>query len=256
LIYKKYLKSENLVAENNMFRQQLFNNLQCKSISSGDLENLIYSERKLTELFIKYNTCKGAYYDNEEKMEQKGIYHLNLRAGITINSFKIPSRGITNISPYEFDFGTIIGFQFSIEAEYIFPFNKNKWSFIIEPTYNFFESESTSLNYFPETVTLSYKTFELPFGIRYYLFLNNTSKLFINALFVPIFDLNSKFTTSRPGFEFENGTNMSFGLGYNYNNKYSIEVRYDTGRGKLFPDSNNFSTEFNSFSLILGINVL
>lgn len=255
LVYKKYLKTENIIAENNMFRQQLLNNLQCRSISYKDVKNLIYSKNKLSELFIKYNSCKGIYQENEEKIDKKDLFNIYIRAGVNINSFKIPSRGFTNPSSYEFDFGTILGFQFGVEAEFIFPFNKNKWSVIVEPTYNHFKSESTSLNYLPETVTFSYNTFELPIGIRHYFFLNDTSKLFINASYVLIFDLNSEFTSARPGFEFSKGTNMSFGLGYNYNNKYSIEARYDTDRGDLFQLS-TFSTEFKTISIILGINVL
>lgn len=80
--------------------------------------------------------------------------------------------------------------------------------------------------------------------------------MFVNGSYVLIFDLNSEFTTVRPGFEFSKGTNMSLGLGYNFNNRYSIEARYDTDRGELFPLSNNFTTKFDSFSIVLGINVL
>lgn len=69
-----------------------------------------------------------------------------------------------------------------------------------------------------------------------------------------IFDIGSEFTTERPGFDFRKGTNMSFGVGYNYK-KLSVEARFDTDRGELFPNSNNFRTEFTSFSLILGMNI-
>lgn len=256
LVYKRYFKAQNLIAKNNRFRQQLITHLKCTSITYKDLKNLIYSNNPLTELFINYNTCKGVNYENEDKIKNKSIINVHIKAGFNMNSLKIPSRGITNPSPYEFDFGTIIGYQYGVEIEHVLPFNKNKWAIMIEPNYNHFESETTSLNYLPETVSLSYNTFELPIGLKHYLFLNDTSKLFINASYVLIFDLNSEFTTVRPGFEFKKGTNMSFGVGYNYNSKYSIEARYDTDRGELFPNSNNFSTEFNSFSILFGIKVL
>ncbi len=254
LVYKKYLKENILVAENNMFRQQLLNDLKCESISTSEIKYLIYSKKNLTKLFIKYNTCKGNYYESKIKIEKKNLFNANLKAGVTINSFKIPSGGITNPSPYEFDFGTFMGFQIGAEAEFILPFNKNKWAIVIEPTYNYFKSESTSLNYYPETVTFSYKTFELPFGIRHYFFLKDKSKLFINAAYVLIFDLNSEFNTRKPGFDFTKGTNMFFGLGYTYN-RYSIEARYDIDRKELFPES-SYTTKFNSFSIVFGINIL
>lgn len=254
LVYKKYHKSETIIAENNMFRQELLNNLICDGISTMEIKNLGYSKNKLSKLFNKYNTCHGIQYESKIKSDSKKLFNLNVRAGINFNSFKIPSRSISNPSPYEFNFGTILGFQLGIEAEFILPFNKNKWAILIEPTYNNFKSESTSLNYFPETVTLKYNTFELPIGLRHYFFLNKNSKLFINASYALIFDLSSEFTSQRPGFDFDKGTNMSFGIGYVYK-KVILEFRYDSDRGELFPNSNSFSTEFDSFSIVLGANI-
>ena len=162
LVYKRYLTNRDKVGVNNMYKQQLSNSMQCQSLQSQDFENLDYRMDNLTALFEKYNTCKGYYYSSNETATNKGNLNLNLRAGLTLNSFKIPSRGITNPSPYEFDFGQIMGFQVGTEVEYVFGFNKNKWALLLEPTYSSFESESTSLNYNPETVTFAYKTFELP----------------------------------------------------------------------------------------------
>ncbi len=256
LVYKRYLTDRDKIGINNMYQQQLSNSLKCNTIQSREFETLDYAMDDLTSLFEKYNTCKGYNYTSKEAATNKGKLNLILRAGITLNSFKIPSRGITNPSPYEFDFGQIMGFQVGTEVEYVFGFNKNKWSLLMEPTYNSFESESTSLNYNPETVTFAYKTFELPLGIRHYFFLDDTSRLFINGSYVWIFDMGSEFTTSRPGFELANGGNFAFGLGYNYDGKYSIEARYDTNRSNIFPDSNGFTTDLDSFSIILGIKVL
>jgi len=256
LVFKKYLTDRDKIGINNMYQQQLSNSLECNTIQPRDFENLDYTGDDLSDLFTKYNTCKGYDYTSEKTTANKGKMNLYLRAGVNINSFKIPSRGITNPSPNEFDFGQIIGFQIGTELEYVFGFNKNKWAVILEPTYNNFESESTSLNYNPETVTLKYSTLELPVGIRHYFFLNDKSRIFINGSYVFIFDMNSEFTTSRTGFDFTEGTNISFGLGYNFDGKYSIEGRLDTKRDNIFPDSNGFKTDFTSFSIILGINIL
>lgn len=253
LVYKKYFKSESVISESNIYRQELLNNLHCKSITTKNINRLRYSKNNLFDFFIKYNTCKGIIY--EEKEEGEKMFSVNLKTGINVNSFKIPSRSISNPSPYEFDFGNIIGFQVGLESEFVLPFNKNKWAVIVESLYNNFKSESTSLNYFPETVKLNYKTIEFPIGLRHYFHISEKSKLFINASYVLIFDLNSEFTTNRPGFEFSKGTNMTFGLGCKYQ-KLILEVCYDTDRGELFPYSNGFSSEFTSFSIVLGINLL
>ena len=170
--------------------------------------------------------------------------------------FKVPTRSSTNPEKYQFDFGVATGYQWGIEIEYILPFKNNKWSVIIEPTFNNFSSNAVSTDRVPEMVDLNYKTFELPVGIRHYFFLNDKSKLFLNASYVLIFDTGSELTTFRNGFEFSRGTNTSYGLGFNYNDKYSIEGRYDTDRGNLFPLSNNFISQFTGFSIILGVNIL
>lgn len=256
LVYKRYLVDRDKIGVNNMYQQQLSNSLKCNAIQLRDIESLDYTIDDLSSLFEKYNTCMGYEYAKEKTTFNKGLLKLNLKAGFTLNSFKIPSRGITNPSPNEFDFGPILGYQIGTEVEYVFGFNKNKWAIFMEPSYNSFESESTSLNYNPETVTFSYSTFELPIGVRHYFFISNTSRIFVNGSYVWIFNANSKFTTSRPGFEIDNGGNFSFGLGYNYDGRYSIEARYDTNRDNLFPNSNGFTTEFKSFSIILGIKVL
>ena len=253
LVYKKYYKSESIVAESNIYKQELLNNLICKSISTNNINTLRYSKKSLYNIFVKYNTCKGVIFDKED--EGKKIFGLNLKTGINFNSFKIPSRSADNPSSYEFNFGNITGFQIGLESEFVLPFNRNKWAVIIETSYNNFTSESTSLNYLPETVTLNYRTLEFPVGLRHSFFLDEKSKFFINASYVLIFDLDSEFTTSRPGFEFSKGTNMTFGLGYEYH-KFILEVRYDTDRGELFSDSNNYSTEFTSLSILLGVKIL
>lgn len=255
LIHKKYKKSETEVGENNMFRQQLQNNLQCENISSNSLKNIAYTKARLLKLFTKYNSCNNLTYINKLETKNKNLFNLYARGGITMNPFKIPSRGITNPpSPNEFDFGTIIGLQIGIEAEYILAFNKNKWALILEPTFTSFSKESSSLNYYSDTVIFKSKTLELPLGLRHYFFLNNTSKIFLNVSYILVFDLNSKFTTIRSGFDFHRNTNIAFGIGYNYNTKISIEGRYQD-KGNIFPNS-TFNTDFSTFSILIGINIL
>jgi len=256
LIFKKFLSSNYLVDKNNYYKQQLFNALKCNSIDYRTIENLKYIRKDLTNLFIKYNKCKGLVYAPKSKAEinGNGSININAKAGMTINSFKILSQNTANPSPYEFDFGSIIGYQFGAEVELTLPFNNNKWSIYTETTYNHFQSETPALNNFKETVTFTYNTAELSSGIRHYFFLNDTSKLFLGLSYVLIFDLNSEFTSQRPNFKFRRETSVALSLGYNFNNKYFIETRYDFNRGDLFPFS-PFKTEFKTIALLLGVKI-
>jgi hypothetical protein len=257
LVYKLYYKSSNVVGRNNGYKQQLVNDLKCDASLSKEIGRIEYETRKFIDFFQRYNTCKsGEEYEVKEKPVKKNHINLSIRPGITMNSFRIPNRGgITNPFPYEYDFGSTLGYQLGVEFEYIMPFNKNKWAIIVEALYNTFESESTSLNFNPTDVLLVYQTFEVPIGIRHYFFVGDRAKIFINASYALIFDLNSEFTPARNGFVFAKGTNQMIGLGFDFNNKFKIEARFDTSRGNIFPLSNNFVTEFSSYSIVLGCNL-
>lgn len=57
LVYKKYKTPDNQLATNNLFRQQLLDNLICPSITKTSVENLKYAETALVRLFAAYHQC-------------------------------------------------------------------------------------------------------------------------------------------------------------------------------------------------------
>ncbi len=185
LIYKSYKTSENKIGKNNRFRQQVFSDLKCQSISIKHVENLDYKLNDLISFFVKYNECSGSEIINFEKKEKKDVFNVTIRPGLNISSLSI-SHSLNSSS--DADFGNELGPRLGIEFELIMPFNKNKWSFIIEPAYQYFKSEKARtvnpFNYInPRYINLNvdYTSIELPIGIRHYLFLNNNSKFFMNA---------------------------------------------------------------------------
>ncbi len=251
LIYKRYYKKQLAVATNEGYKQQLTRVLNCNAALSSAISKLAYNEKKLLALFKKQNNCiSGVESVVDEK--KKGELNIFIRPGVSINTFRIP-KSFVGLSgdPYLYDFKNVLGYHLGAELEYVLPFNKRKWSVYTEPAFNTFKSESASFTTIPVESTITYKTLEVPIGIRHYFFISPKSKIFINGSYVLIFDLNSTFEPSRPGFEFRKGTNMTFGLGYDFNNKFRIEGRYDTNRGNLFLSS-NFFTEFSSYGIVLG----
>jgi len=119
------------------------------------------------------------------------------------------------------------------------PFNKNKWAFIIEPTFQTiqFEAETfvieTYNGYVPDdniqNVIINYKSFELSGGLRHYLYFNKNSKMFINGSVVfEVGGFNSIVEFEKEtDHEIEPGPTLAIGFGYNYKNKYSVEFRYN-----------------------------
>lgn len=250
LIFKKYVTFDNKIGTNNRFKQELWINLKCSGLSENVIENLDYTRSDLTRFFIKYNKCNNHEYTNFDKKEKKEFFNLSIRPGFNSSTLSIDNR---NSSSRNTDFGNEIGFRLGIEAEFILPFNKNKWAIIIEPTYQYFKSEKESTyRSFNRHVKSDYKSIELPVGVRHYFFLNESSKVFINGSFVYDISFNSviDFNYSKD-LEINNGVNFAFGIGYKRNNKYSLELRYLTSRDVL-NEYVSWDSQYKTLSVIFG----
>ena len=258
LIYKKYKVSNHETGKNNRFRQQLWVDLKCSTIKMNSIEHLTYNKDDLIKFFEKYNNCNNSNVINYDEKGQKDVFNLTLRPRLNNSSLSIQN----NTSGYtDTDFGNNLGFGFGIEAEFILPFNKNKWAILAEPTYqNFKATKTTDAEHVSGGKLISeidYSSIEIPLSVRYYLFLNNNSKLFINASYVIDVNFNSTIKFKRAdNSEFgsndvESGNNVALGVGYKFNDKYSLEMRYQTDR-EILEDYVFWSSDFKSLSIILG----
>lgn len=262
LIFKLYKKNVNKIYENNRYKQQLWMEFKCPKFTMSKIERLNYAKKDLVNFFVEYNNCNDQEYVNFEAKQKRDLFNLTIRPRLNSSSLTIEN---SVSSSRNTDFDNEMGVSLGIEAEYIFPFNKNKWSFIIEPSYQNYKSEKTT-----ETENISggvtianidYQSIEVPIGVRHYFFLNNNSKIFVNASYV--FDFYSKspieFTrkdgSSLYSLNIETRNNTAYGVGYNYK-KYSIELRYQSPR-KILDDFNyyNWSSKYKSISIILGYSI-
>ena len=253
LIYKSYLTSERKIAKNNTYIYQLRANLKCQNISIKDTEYMDYRTNKLVDFFIKYNECSNSEFIDYDTEQNKGLYHLNIRPGLNFSSLSIRGH---NTSVKDADFDNEIGFRIGIENEIILPFNKNKWAIIIEPTYQYYKSETETTSFGSgQTVKIDYNSLELPIGVRHYMFLNNNSKLFINVSWVLDFNFGSDFD-----YEFSqdietssSSSNFAIGAGYS-TKKYSVEMRYNTSRD-LLNKLTTYEAYYNNLSIIFGYSI-
>ena len=271
LVYKRYNNPEGkvttygqvkqepgLIATNYQFKQQLLVDLKCNEISKKEIENLRYTKKDLEKLFIAYNECTGSNFVNYTSKEKRDLFNLTLRPGVDFKSLSIQIPEVT-------DFGKTVNFRFGIEAEYILPYNKNKWGIIVEPTFQYFKSEKTTelMGSVPDqtrmvTAEVNYQSIELPIGVRYYVFLKDPSKIFINVSYSFHFDLNSNvdFIRSSDGSSLysmgiTSQSTFSFGGGYKYIDKYSVEMRYQMNRD-IFSNNSYATSDYKIFSIILG----
>lgn len=267
LIYKKYNPEGNSsqVATNDTYITQL------KDIFKEDpnVQSLIpqtkYNNNSLTKIFAAHNEkISGTSGNNEFQAKKKPVqFNLNIRPGVNFYSAlktdnMLGSKG----------FPSKTNFRIGLEAELVLPFNKNKWAVMFEPTYSFYTGKKITAPAGDQLYNISmdsYSFINLPIGIRHYMFLNEKSKLFINAQ-VNVLTLRAgkakTIDLDYEGYNFDHADlsssqsldSFSFGIGYNYNNKYSIEFKYNT-KNQLMDDSAAQSADMSYASIILGYNI-
>ena len=253
LVFKKYKTPENQVKANKQFLIQLRDQLKCESTTFEKLRRLEYRKKSLVKLFDEYNQCAKVQYINFEQLQKKDLFNLSLKSGIQISSLNM------RLGSRNLEFDNQVGFKIGVELGLILPFNKNKWIIFTEPSFqqskNTTEVKSVVIGSQTNKVTSEYKSVELPLGLKYYLFLNSNSKIFISGAYVLDFRLSSK-VFYESGFEYPYGTgqNLVFGLGYNYKNKYNIEVRHGLSRN-LIATYKGSNADFKTVSLIFGYTI-
>lgn len=248
------------IRQNNQYKQQLSNSLKCADIDQNDFERVKHTQKSLVEIVVGYNKCMNAEITWQEP-SQKISLHLSIKPGLRSSSFKINNQ---NLFVNETKFDSKSSFTLGIEAELILPFNKGKWAFVAEPTYQSFKSNAVANSSIAiienAGFDVDYSSIELPLGIRHYLFLNEQSKFFINVFYVLDLSFSDEniVYTFKPRFvdpreevlDSQTRSNLAAGFGYKYQN-YSVELRYGFKKD-LLPDFNTWSSDYQTFSFILG----
>jgi hypothetical protein len=271
LIFKRYRASNGATGTNNQFREQLDRQLECLTVPKTRLRRMEYKPDPLTHFFQEFNNCMGGDQQTYEKKTAKFNFQVALRFGFNYAEASIAqtSSSIPESRKVAVDFDGKFYPRYGMELEVLMPYGGNKWSLFLEPTYQHYQTEKQfvqriALFEVPTNSEITYKTMELPIGIRHYLFLSQQSQLFLNVSLALIFNFDSEITFETPtrlgeipDLEIE-GTEeyLSLGMGYKLKQKWSLEVRYNTKRD-LLADKTHWTSAFdNNFSFVLGYNFL
>ncbi len=237
---------------NSHYQQQLLNDLRCEDIAQKSIEDIGYSEKPLVRIFTKYNSCMDPTYRAPVAMK-KDRFDFWIRPGVNVSSLKIEN-------PYTIgavDIGMNTSFRIGVVAEFILPFNKNKWAVFLEPTYLGYQSEAdVDFGLGTHKVKADYKTLDFPLGLKYAVFLKDGSKLFFNTSVVYGYALPGSAITAPKredllNLEFSNSFSVVAGAGYAFANRFNMELRYDFNRG-ILNDYAYWASGFSSFSLVAG----
>lgn len=260
LIYKEYKSPGNIVRANEQYKAQLQNKLYCSGISLQDIKDTKYRERALIDYFIKYNDCKNASYTIwQELKEPKAPFKLSLRPGVNYSTLSIKNSQSLKDG---LDFAAKTTARIGLLLEYTLPYKNNTWTIFVEPNYIYFKSDFTSEGIYLGGTT-DFKAIELPIGARRYFYPkgNPDNSLFISCAYALYQDLNkATIVLQRPNefidLEIGFAKNFNFGIGYEFKNKYSIELNYGLPKNLTADTYLFWKNPHQSIGLYLGYNFL
>jgi hypothetical protein len=221
LVYKPYKVSAASVAHNKTYQAQLIAEVSCPGLP--DVKDVDYTMSSLRRYFAKFNECKGVKVEIA-KVKKASEFHLTITPGIDFGSFKT----VQSFSGQTTKFHNEKSIRLGLEAEIVLPFNSGKWALLIEPTYQSYETSDP----FPAVE----KSIEMPAGARHYFFLDDKSRIFVNAGAVFDFSLEStakyaKFTESGEAVQKVIITFFA-GAGFKYS-RFGIEGRLYTEKSRM-----------------------
>lgn len=243
LVFKEY-NIDGGIAQNNYFRQQLYNQMKDTGFSISRFENLKYKKDDLVKLFTEYNGNDNTKMSNLSEKQNKSKVSLRFTPGATVTSLDISN----SMSKYSFDFGSKLSYRIGAELEYVLPFNNNKWSLFVDPNYQSYENDGKngSVN-----MEVSYKFIEIPVGVRHHMYLSDKSRLFANAAYIASLSIGDNYVKyGDTKLDVSNTSAIAIGMGYGYQ-KYSIEARYTFNHG-IMDTYVSWGSNFSSLGIILG----
>ena len=244
LIFKEYSAKENEVVFNRDFRTQLLNDVSCGTKLQATVKNLNYRKRDLEKYFKSYNECSGGVAWVPET-KPRNAFSLSIAPGVSLISLNIVNNFQTNPVLAQFDDKII--FRVGLDAQYILPFNKNKWSLVFEPSLQEYRSKTHSDG---RDINVNYRTIESAIGIRHFFYLREQRAIFLNALFNFANGIsNSQIDFGYLQFKTTYSNNYGFGAGFNMD-RFAAEIRYYTAKNISTGYSNLF-VSYRTVSLII-----
>lgn len=272
LIYKKYSTGDNIIRKNNRYKQQLLNLLPCKDITVERLMKVNYTSQDLTKILQKYHQCSGEDF-KIYKVKREGDLNLMAKAGVNFTNFGMEKDIYNTVDDFNYEIDPRIG----LEIEYILPMVNRKIAVYMEPSFSMYKSDQEIIvpvkqqsasnpdgpGGYKAMVNMEYYTFDIPLGLRFYMYLNKetNTKIFFNGGASINVVLNSSTIENR-----KNGQNEDFdfnqswepgifsGVGIRFREKLSIETRYFPVRP--LTDNGGYKLHQNhSFAIVAGYTI-
>lgn len=242
------------------YKSRLQKSVSCKKRQLSKVSSMQYTVASMKKHFLTYNKCANHAVVEYEINREKDFLNISLKPGLR-------SRGLGfRHASFErsVDFGNKLGYTFGIEAEVIAPIGNWNWSIVLEPTYQYYSGENDMIYLRTSTITRStlvkvdYKSIEIPMGYRHLFFVGEKSRITAEAFYILDMPFGSNIEADRSEIiNVDAGTSqsLSFGIGYNYKNRFSSTLRYYTNR-QLLGENISWYSDYQSIALVLGYTIL
>ena len=233
LRYSESINAKGEVIRNYEYRKQLSENLyaNCPNLSL----DVAYTTFQLGNYIIYYNNCNQISESLIDFREYDliGNWYFKAKGGVNIATIDVLNR--TGRSGKQN--GTNI--RLGIEIEHFMRFKNKNWSVFLEPTFSSFKDDVLSINY---------SSIEIPIGIRKYIPIVDSSRMFLNAGGSAAIAFNATIDD----FKLQPGLALFYGIGYEFGGTFSLEIRNYTSRS-IISDNNLLTAEQTSnLGLIFG----
>lgn len=238
LVYKQYMVNQGNIGENNQFRQQLFNDVNCDGATVSKFANLQYIQSDLEKVFTRYNSCKGGKEGiNELKVSssRRSKFAFTILAGIVDEDYNITNERYPGAKDNKVVFTGGIESSFTLPSETLSFFFKLLYQDMSSTSMVTYGSTSRTST---EIYTINSSLVNAYVGPRYNLKLGKQHTVYANAAFCLLLPFGTSshkhITTNDLGtVSYSDSASLkeqylySLGLGYMFSGKYGIEVNYD-----------------------------
>jgi len=236
LVYKKYIVDEKSFI-NNRYREQLKQLAEQTGAVDLDASGVQYDTSSLISFFMAVNG------QSAKKMirKEKGDFNLRVAAGLTMAGVKYGNGSDVK------EFDSAVNPNFSMEAEYIFGFNRSKWAVIAGIGFTSYKPDPISMVSQNDT-TLDYTSIEIPVGLRYYMFLSHDTRLSLDGGIMTAVPVNADFKDTYSTLEIETGRNVFLSASFDWK-RFGIRLRYNSQRELIV--YNSLSAKYNNTTVSL-----
>ena len=235
LVYKQYMSKGNstsyAVKDNNEYKQQLYVDLRCPEDKPiDDFLALSYDIKDLKKIFTGYNSCaKSDYIVYDNKTGNKLKINYTVFAGLHSTKF-----GLSSV-PAPPESSTNINYALGFELGVILP--SQKFGLFLRADYEKISSEASHRrgrqwgDDILTTYSMNTDLLNFSIGPRYFFNISEKHKIFIDAGLQMSFPLGGDLSSNN-FILIPLGNSFSFtgGVGYDFNNKFGVELRADSNK--------------------------